>query len=385
MNLSLRTAVTAALASALALSAGCKKKETPPDAAPAAAAPSALKTGPAPGATAVSVAEYETLLLGLAACNVVGRSIDPKCPARTAYNGIRSFTSGKKLPPGAQLTELAKKHAAHASAAIRLATAGLLRSFFGADATVQEFVLDRTSKETDPAVMARLIEVVGSRSGQNAKIRELLMKKVDDASEIVRSAALSWLASSWAKTTEGALDKVLEKIEKDPVPSVRALACRDAYKHENDRVLPTLARFVGDANIGAACLEGIVGLWAHFIVKQKSEKAYKKSLELLRKKPRDAKFPPWQVMSSLGRPVQAPWYKAEDVQAVLKDIVADKAAMWMARTGAVRALKDLKAPVSVFEALKKGYEGATGEHRLVLSQLEQATKAPAAPGPAPKK
>ena len=383
MNVSLRSALAAASVAALLVSTGCKKKETAPDAAPAVGQPQAVGQPPAAPANVVTIDEYEKLLVGLAACNVVGRSIDPKCPARTAYNGIRSFTSGKKLPPGAQLTELARKHAAHASSAVRLATAGLLRSFFGADGTVQDFVLDRTTKETDPAVMARLIEVVGSRSGQNAKVRELLMKKADDANEIVRSAALSWLASSWAKTTEGALDKVLEKIEKDPVQSVRALACRDAYKHENDRVLPTLARFVGDANIGAACLEGIVGLWAHFIVKQKSEKAYRKSLELLRKKPRDAKSPPWQVMSSLGRPVVAPWYKAEEVQEVLKDIVADKAAMWMARTGAVRALKDLKAPPAVFEALKKGYDGATGEHRLVLSQLEQAIKAP--PPPAPKK
>jgi HEAT repeat protein len=364
---------------ALVLLLACQKKTDAPardaGAAAGAQAIAALPAAPTPPSSNVITAEeYEKLLLGLSACSVVGRSIDPKCPARTAYSGIRSLTSGKRLPPGAQLADLAKKHMMHAAPAVRLAAAGLLRSFFGADAGIQQLVLDRIGKEEHGAVVARLLEVVGSRAGSNPAILELLLRKADDSNEIVRSAAVSWLASSWSKGAKGALDKVLERVEKDPSPTVRSLACRDVYKHEDARVIPRIEKLVGDPTIGASCLEGIVNLWAHFLVKNKSEAAYKKSLALLSKKPRDQKNPPWQVMSSLGRPTQAPWYDVQQVRAVLKDIAADKMAMWMARTGAVRALKDLKTDKSVFEALKRGYEGATGEHKLVLSQIEQALK-----------
>ena len=76
----------------------------------------------------------------------------------------------------------------------------------------------------------------------------------------------------------------------------------------------------------------------------------------------------------LGKPVKEAWYKRDDVVALLKDIVADRNAMWMARTGAVRALKDLKVDKKVFEELAKGYENAQSEHKLVLNQIQQASK-----------
>ena len=379
MKTTLKAMMVCGLVSALALPACKKKEEAPvapaqPAASTAPAQPAASTAPVAPPTTLVTVEEYEKLLLGLASCTIVGRSIDPKCPARAAYNGLRSFTSGRKLPSGQQLTELAKRHAENPSPAVRLSAAGMLRSFFGADGTVQQFVIDRANKETEPAVVARLIEVVGSRSAQNEAVKVLLLKKADDASDVVRTAAVSWLASSWAQKTPGALEKVLEKIEKDPSPQVRSLACRDVYKHEDEKVLPVLKKFSADDAIGAACIEGIGGLWGHFMVKKRSEKAYKEFMGILKRKPRSQKSPPWQVMSMLGKPVKEAWYKQDEVIAVLKDIVADKLSMWMARTGAVRALKDLKADKKVFEDLAKGYEGAQGEHKLVLGQIQQAQK-----------
>ena len=379
MRTTLKTLLVFGFSTTLAFAPACKKKEAPPQdgGAPVAVQPSAgpdAGAGVAAARSQISAEEYEKLLLGLAACNVTGRSVDPKCPARAAYNSIRSFTSGRKLPPGPQLVALAKKHATHAAPAVRLAAAGMLRSFFGSDGTVQQFVLDRANVETEPAVMGRLLEVVGSRSAQNPAVRALLLKSADDPSEIVRTAAVSWLASSWAQKTPGALDKVLEKIEKDPSPAVRSMACRDVYKHEDERVLPVLKKFAVDEAIGASCIEGIGGLWGHFMVKKRSEKAYRAFLELLRRKPRSPKMPPWQVMSLLGKPVKETWYKQDEVVALLKDIVADKQSMWMARTGAVRALKDLKVDKKVFEELAKGYENPQAEHKLVLNQIQQAAK-----------
>jgi hypothetical protein len=330
---------------------------------------------------ALTLAEYEKLLLGLASCSVTDNGIDRKCPAFETLEQRRKTrgTVLKDLAGG--LAGLGRKHIGHDSPAVRLQAASLMSSLFGADASSQATLVAAASKEPDPKVLRSMLRSVGSSSGKNPAVRDLLLAKADHADEAVRKEVVIWLTSSWAAGTERTLEKAMAMIASDPSLNVKKLACESLGARGDERALPVLAKHTKDAAdpLYDSCFKGVVGMWAAPVPHKKpSQKAYALTLDLLKAKPRSAKNPPWNGLSGLQwaeKPeflAAAPWYKKADLVAALESVVTDRAANWMCRTGSVDMLQKLGTPKAKLEALAKGYAGATGEDGHVSKKLTEA-------------
>ncbi len=341
---------------------------------------------------ALTAEEYEKLLLGLSACQVGEWGIERECEAKKAFDEARKRNTRLKELAGMTST-LGQKHIGHEAPAVRLQSAQMMSSIFGADSKSQEVLLAAAGKEQDPMVLKSMIGAVGSTVSRNPEVKDLLMKTVDHEHEKVRIESISWLTTSFANGTEGTLEKVLDKIEKDPSDKVRQYACERVGGREDERALPLLDKLTSDKNpddkMAAACMRGLIKMWAGFPKpKEPSEKAYQLTLKRLSAKPRSKERPSWTIMSDFRSIVtespnsfhtewegKAKWVDKKALLKVLADVVADRQANWMARTGAVDTMVKLGADKAALEKLASGYkdiEGKFGEDSHVLKKLNDA-------------
>lgn len=349
---------------------------------------------------------YKKLWLDLATCKFTKWGIDSKCPAFQAINEAQKNKNREKdfwKKVGVLARELIK----HTSPQVRYFSAQSMDSFFVAGQEKANFVVSVAKTEKDPMVLKKMISVVGSSSQKNPAVAELLLSMADNANEIVRKEAINWLASSWAKGVKGALEKVMEKIEKDPSEELRSFACRYAYKHEDERIIPIYQKYTKDPvkmpKMADGCMEGLFNLWNAYIHMTKpSKKAYDLTLKLMRKKPRTDRWPSWTLMDDFGRvpleetadkqKVIPKWYNKKAVIQVMVDVAKDKAYNWLGRTGAVQSLAGLGA-VAELEKLKKDIEKAKDDKNVsyVVKRIdkelpkakEQAAKAGGSPAAVP--
>ena len=320
----------------------------------------------------LTIEQYEKLLVGLSACSVDDRGIDRKCAAWTAYNEARRNRRNLIKTAGGGLSALGRKHIAHDNPAVRLQASTLMGSLFGASKDSQAAIIEAARKEQVPGVLKAMIRTVSSSIGKNEDILKLVMDNAAHENEKVRKEVVSALTSSWARTTTGTLEKAMEMVEKDASPEVRRYGCSRLGARGDERALPLLEKMTTDAKkdprLYADCMRGLIGMWSSPIVHETpSEKAYKLTMKRLKETPRDEHKPAWASLSSMmwaknqKFQARATWFKQADLVAALSDIVKDRSAYWMARTGAVDTLKELGAEKSVFEDLKKAYADAEGK------------------------
>jgi hypothetical protein len=328
---------------------------------------------------ALTPEQYEALILSLAKCNLVGRGIDDNCAEYKAYREARSRNTMIGDFAGRSST-LGLKHINHASPAVRYIAASLLRSFFGSKPETQEAVLKAAGTEKEPIVLSALISAVGSSAKSNPKVGELLIKMADHADENVRIESIGWLASSWGKDVPGALDKVMEKMQKDESVKVRRSACENSGRlGAADKLLPVLKKLTknaDNADLYAGCMRGLIDLWNPFLSSDSppSKEAYTLSLARLRDKPRSKERPPWIVISNFGRVPKSnpPWYKQQQVAKALADVAIDEQANWMARTASARALGELKAVEQLNQIKTKLADKTDFDNKQVVKTAEEA-------------
>ena len=240
--------------------------------------------------------------------------------------------------------------------------------------------IDAAKAEKNPVVLARMISTVGSAIAKNPAVKELVMSNSKHAHERVRTATVTWLTSSWSAKAEGTLERAMEMAEKDSSVKVRKSACRNLGRRANEKAVALLEKLTEDSSSPTygECLSGLVSAWCTIPAHEKpSEKAYNLTLKRLTAKPRNNKQPYWGAVSGLRwakeekLAARAPWFKKDKLIAALEDVIKDKAAHWMARTGSVDILKQLGAEQAMFEGLKKAYEGATGTDSHVLKKIEK--------------
>jgi hypothetical protein len=316
------------------------------------------------GGPALTLEQYEALMLGLAKCQLNDSGIDYKCPELKTYNEARNRGTALRDLAG-RSSDLGLKHMKHASPAVRYTAAGMLGSFFGAKPEVQEAVIKAIPEEKDPLVLAALIRAVASTAKRNPKVGELLIKLADHEAERVRIEVIGWLTTSFCEGLAGGADKVIEKIEKDPSQKVQQSACENAGKTGDPRLMPIfkkLTKKADDNPMYSSCMRGLIDMWNPFLSREAplSADAYKLTINRLNDKPRGKDRPPWLIMSNLGRAPKGPpaWYKPASVAKALQSIALDEAANWMARTGACRSLGELKATKEL-EAIGKALADKT--------------------------
>ncbi len=328
---------------------------------------------------ALTQEEYEKLLLELSKCTFNDNGIDWQCEQYKAYRDARNRNTALKDLAGMSST-LGLKHMKHESPAVRYTAAGLLRSFFGSKPETQDAVIAYAPEEKNPVVLAALLSAVGSSMGRNPKVAELVLKMADHEAEAVRIEAIGWMASSWGAKVAGAADKVIDKVQKDPSVKVQRVACENAGKLGDKRMLPIFKKLTQkpdeNPDLYSSCMRGLMDMWNPFLSSEApaSPEAYKLTMNRLRDKPRSKNRPPWIIMSSFGRTPkgETPWYKQAEVVKALADVALDGNAHWMARTAACRALGELKAEKELGTIKEKLAAKTDFDDKNVVKAAEEA-------------
>lgn len=329
--------------------------------------------------------QAEALLVGLATCKVDDNGIDRECEANKAWREARKNRGALVKDWGGMMAALGQKHVKHESPAVRIQAASLMGSIFGATNESQQAIVDAAKIEKDPQVLKAMLRSVSSSIKKNDAIRQLIVEQAGHPDEKVRMEVLGALTSSWAKDTEGTLEKALELTEKDASAEVRQFGCRRLGERADERALPLLLKLTADhktdPKLYSACVRGLIAMWSAPVPhKDPSQKAYDATLAIFKQKPRDENLPPWTAISAVEWAAKdrfqqaAPWYKKADLVGVLADIVADRQANWLSRTGALDAMQRLGAEPAEFEKLKKAYADAKdkpGTDKHVLDKIEK--------------
>lgn len=342
---------------------------------------------------------YEQLLLSLKSCALTEHGIDSKCAEYTRFQKARNRNTSIKDVVGMN-SQVGAKHLGHESPTVRYQAASLMSSLFGAGGGTQKLILEAAEKEQNDVVLSKLVNVVGSSHAKNAEVKTLLMKMADHSSERVRRESMSWFLTSFGKGVDGTFDKVLLKIEQDPSLAVRKFLCSRLYGSTDKRALPVFKKYLmgkdSPKEMVEGCWEGVINAWTGFPKpSEPSREAYELTLAFLKRTPRSDHVPPWQSMSSL-RASQTEfkdndsfgkawhdkvkgWYKKPALLAALEEVVHDKNAHWMARTGALSVMNELSVGKAKLEAIAKKYAGAKasdGGDYHVKSAAERHAKEP---------
>jgi len=404
-------AVSAAIA--LAASLGACKKDAPPAAAPAAekAAAGDKKAGPAAPEKAAALEKavekipevgddlaaflrdetkpmtgdvLEKFLLACKDCPLGDWDVDGKCEAYKNYQKARGRKTAIADMAGA-FAGIGSKHIGDASPAIRLMSANLMSSFFGANAATKKTIADAARKEKDDVVLRAMLRTVGS-SIKDPEVKKLLLDMGEHAAEKVRQEALGWMASSFAKGEKDAIDKAFEHLDKDASMAVRKTLCRDLHRTDDERVFATYKRYLDNAEtpkeLYGECWSGLISSWTGFpLPENPDKKAYEYTLKLLEKTPRTEDRPPWTGISSLRASKTefdakdtfhkrwfdkvSGWYKKDALIKALKSLAEDDKANWMARTGAVEVIGELGGDKAILEGYMAKYKDAKGNDKFV--------------------
>lgn len=330
--------------------------------------------------------QFEQLLLGLAACEVDDNGIDRKCAAYTAYREGRKNRGTLVKDWGGMLSGMGRKHIGHESPAVRIQAAQLMGSIFGTSAESQTAIVDAAKKEQNPQVLKAMLRSVASSIKKNDGVRQLMLANANHADDKVRMEVVGALTSSWAADTEGTLEKAMEMVKGDKSADVRQYACRRLGDRADERALPLLLELTQDPTkdpkLYSTCVRGLIAMWSAPVPhKAPSQKAYEATIKLFKKTPRTNEHPPWTAISAVEWASKkrfqesAPWYKNDELVGALIEITKDRQTNWLARTGAVDALKRLGATPAQFEDLKKAYADAAGKpstDKHVLEKIEKA-------------
>ncbi len=383
----------------------CKKDDQKaPDPAGSAAAQAGQAAGDleawlADDTRALTPGIYEQLVVALEKCTLTERGIDSDCEEYKRLQTARNRNTALKDLAGMN-SQVGAKFIGHESPTVRYQAASLMSSLFGSGQGTQKVILEAAEKEKNPVVLAKLLNVVGSSHGRNAEVKTLLLKMADHDAEGVRQEAMSWFLTSFGKDVDGTFEKVLEKMDKDPSLEVRKYLCSRLYGSGDPRALPVFKKYLTGTDtpkeLTEGCFAGVINAWTGFPKpKEPSREAYEITLAFLKRTPRSDVIPPWQNMSnmraahsefedkdSFGKEWHDKvkgWYKKPALLAALEQVVHDSNANWMARTGALSTMNDLKVGKAKLDSIAARYASAKagdGGDFHVKNSAERLAKAP---------
>ncbi|MDY0001527.1 MAG: HEAT repeat domain-containing protein [Polyangia bacterium] len=305
----------------------------------------------------LTMEQYEKYILALSACKLQEWGVDNKCEQHKTLQEARS-AKGALTQLFGKYQEIGLKHMKHENDTVRYYAIGLLGTgmWNTQKEEVATAVIAASENEKNHLVLRQMIQVLATSARKHPSIAKWLVEKMSKhENENVRSSAAGYLASA-NRGIEGFLARMIEMIQKDPSDKVKQMACKRAYEHWDDKILPIYQKLTAndkDPGLYSSCLEGLFNMWNAFVFLEKpSEKAFKLTLQRMYDKPRTKNRPPWTIMRGFGRiPMEKvensnekripAWYKEPLVIKAMLDVARDPAANWMSRTGAVSALAEL--------------------------------------------
>lgn len=335
---------------------------------------------------ALTIEQYEKLILGLADCKLVGYEIDGKCPGVKALSDAMKETTTPVKDMLGMTSKLGEKLITHSSPAVRVKAANLMSSITGTAASSQDVVVAAAAKEKDPQVLQAFIRVVWNDGGKNPKVAKFLIDSADHPDKDVRTQAVYAISSSWNKDMKGGPEKLAKVATSDKELKVRQAACEYGGKLGNKAILPVIEKFTAkeDKEMYGPCMKGLIEMFFQYpFYETTNEAAYKLFVKRLAA-PHGPDAPPWTVMGEFKKygddkneklaawKKKATWFKPADLKKALMGVVSDKKTNWMARTGAIESLEGLGVTKAELEGLKKGYDEKNFDDKNVLKKLDEA-------------
>lgn len=334
----------------------------------------------------VTAEQYEALVLGVSACQVDDNGIERECPAYKALREARKGRNTMMKDWGGAMAGIGRKHIKHASPAVRIQAASLMGSIFGTSAESQAALVEAAAGEQNMQVLKQMLRTLSSSVGKNPAVAKLMLGNAANADAKVRMEVVSVLTSTWARGSEGTLEKAMEMVEKDADPEVRTFACRRLGERADEMVLPLLQKLTqdpaADPKLYSACFRGLVAMWSSPLAHTApSQKAYALTLKLMAKKPRSNEHPPWTAIPAMEWAknekfqAAAPWFKPAELVAAIADVVSDPQANWLARTSGVDAMSKLGGTKADFEKLLAVYapnKDKPGTDKRIYEKVEKA-------------
>ena len=247
----------------------------------------------------------------------------------------------------------------------------LITSITGVSSKNLELAKELIKNETNEYVLYEATKALSNEAKSSKEIADFLIKMADNQNAKIRAAAASALGNSWSEGVEGAVQTVI-KLMNDQDKDVRKAACRNAGKLNDESVIDPLVQILNnadDAEIHGSCIEGLVTLWYDYpFFKKTSEKAYKATIDYLKKTPRTDKMPYWTAVGSFKTTStqssftewkqKATYFNTDEIYNVMVDIIKDGNANWLARSSAIDVIK-AHCQEEQFNGLKSIIDGLT--------------------------
>ncbi len=259
-----------------------------------------------------------------------------------------------------------------------------ITSLFGVSNENLTLAKELIKNEKEPYVLKEAVKALRNEGKNDKDIADFLLNMANNQNAVIRKEAAIALGNSWSKGIDGAVDTVI-KLMNDSDIEVRKAACKYAGELEDEKVIDPLVKILNnndEADLHGSCIEGLVDLWYDYpFFKSTSEKAYKATMDYLKKTPRTDKVPAWTAVGAFKTTStqdafkewkkKATYFNTDEVYNVMVDIIKDGDANWLGRTSAIDVIKN-HCSEQQFKDLKSVIDGLTDKNAsLVQSSYEK--------------
>lgn len=238
--------------------------------------------------------------------------------------------------------------------------------------------------EKDPFVLKYLIAAVGN-NGTDPEVGAFLLDMAKHENAGVRAAAATWIGTSSNKGMEGAVETLIE-LMKDKDLEVAGSACGSCGALHDDSFVEPIKEILNDDTkyeLHEDCIYSLAEMWLDYPVHQyTSEPAYRATLEYFKKTPRTDDVPYWGTITDISHIAEsnfeawknkASYYNAEEIVAVMKEILQDPKVNWIGRSGAIDVIL-AHGGKEAFESLEPIINGLSDEDARFVQESYQRKK-----------
>ncbi len=248
--------------------------------------------------------------------------------------------------------------------------ASLFGGLFGASGSDIERAKKLLETEEDHYVLYKLMDSLSNELATDPAVKDFAFRMAKAEDPKLRATAAYGIGNSWSKDVDGVADMIIELIgDKDDI--VRSIACRRAGQLKDDAVIDPLVAILNnddDYELHGDCISSLVDLWWDYpFMEAHSEKAYRATMDYLRKTPRSENVPYWTAVSSFKTVNEdkfedwkagASYYNPDEIYDVMVEILKDENANWLGRSAAIDVIK-VHCSAEQFAALKDIVYGLT--------------------------
>lgn len=259
--------------------------------------------------------------------------------------------------------------------------------WFGASDSEIEKAKKMLETEEDHYVLYCMLRALSNELKNDPAIKDFAFRMADSEDFKLRYSAAYAIGNSWSKDVDGCVDKIIEMMG-DENQKVRGAACAASGELEDEAVIDPLVAVLNNAEeyeIHDKAFSALVDLWWDYpFMECHSEKAYRASMDYLKKTPRTENVPSWMAISDFkvinddkfeAWKAESPYYDADEIYEVMVDIIKDENVNWLGRSGAIDVIK-AHCTDDQFAALKDIVYGLTDDKASLLqSSYDTAAEA----------